>query len=200
MVAVRDTLAFMGQCAMRFRETGAVIPSGGNLARAMVAAVGSLRDGQVMIELGPGTGVFTRELAKRFPRNPLVAIEFNHVFAGRLRDGMPQVQVVEGCASRLAGHLHDLDIDVANVGAVLSGLPLLSLPRGLSAAIFSSISEILAPGRPYIQFTYSRRAWRTFDLPGLRLESNRVVWLNLPPASVMTFRRTGAAAPIPCGH
>ena len=66
MAAVRDTLTFLGQCAIRFRQTGAVVPSGGPLARAMVTAIGHLEPGQVVIELGPGTGVFTRELRQRF--------------------------------------------------------------------------------------------------------------------------------------
>jgi len=200
MAAVRDTLTFLGQCAIRFRQTGAVVPSGGPLARAMVTAIGHLEPGQLVIELGPGTGVFTRELVQRYPSNPLVVVEFNQVFAASLRCGMPGVQVVEGCASRLTGHLDDLGIPLVRVGAVISGLPVLSLQRGLSAAIFNAIAEVLLPGRPYVQFTYSRRAWRRFDLPGLRLEHSRAVWFNVPPAHVMTFRRVGQAAPIAVGH
>jgi len=199
MAAVRDTLTFLGQCATRFRQTGAVVPSGGTLARAMVNAIGPLDDDAVVIELGPGTGVFTREVAHRYPANPLVAVEFNQVFAESLRCGMPKVRVVEGCASRLIGHLDQLGIDPARVGAVISGLPVLSLQRGLSSAIFSAIAEVLTPGRPYIQFTYSRRAWRRFDLPGLRLERTLAVLFNMPPANVMTFRRVGAASPITVG-
>jgi phosphatidylethanolamine/phosphatidyl-N-methylethanolamine N-methyltransferase len=190
MAAVRETLHFIGQFATRFRQTGAVMPSGGPLARAMVEAVGPLVPGTVVVELGPGTGVFTRELVRRFPANPLVVVEFNQVFAARLRSGMPAVRVVEGCASKLVDHLAALGIVPAQVGAVVSGLPLLSLPRELAVDIVAAIAAALPIDRRYVQFTYSQRAWRRFELPNLRLERSRRVWLNVPPAAVMTFGRT----------
>ncbi len=190
MTAVRETLHFIGQFATRFRQTGAVVPSSDRLARAMANAVGSLPADAVVVELGPGTGVFTRELARRFPANPLVVVEFNQVFAERLRSGMPEVRVVEGCASKLVEHLAGLGIAPAQVGAVVSGLPLLSLPRGLATDIVAAVAAALPVGNRYVQFTYSQRAFRRFDLPNLRLVSSRRVWLNVPPAAVMTFGRT----------
>ncbi len=59
---MRETLLFYWQIARRWRTTGAIAPSGGNLARAMAHAVGEITSGQVILELGPGTGVFTREV------------------------------------------------------------------------------------------------------------------------------------------
>lgn len=194
MPAVRETLQFLGQCAVRFRTTGAVMPSGGVLARAMVNAVGHLAPGQVVVELGPGTGVFTRELVRRFPAHPIVAIEFNEDFATRLRERMPNVHVVQGCASRIGEHLDALGIARDRVGAVVSGLPLLTLPREMGKNIFAGLAEILTPGQRYVQFTYSRRLWSRFQPPGFQLDKSRTVWWNLPPAVVMPFTRTTAAA------
>lgn len=189
MPAVKETFHFLGQCAKEFRQTGALWPSGGVLARAMVNAVGPLEPGQVIIELGPGTGVFTRELVKRRPANPVVAIEFNAAFADRLRRQMPEITVVEGCASKLVEHLARLGIPIARVGAVVSGLPLLVLPRELSIRVLESVHQVLPPGARYVQFTYSKFRWRRFVLKGFHAEASRAVWLNIPPAVVMPFTR-----------
>lgn len=189
MPAVRETLHFLSQCATRIRTTGAVLPSGGVLARTMVTAIGPLKPGEVIIELGPGTGVFTREIIRRYPGHPVVAVEFNQEFVDRLRTRLPEVHVVQGCASRMANHLDELGIPRDKVGAVISGLPLLSLPNELSKSIFAAIGSVLRPGQRYVQFTYSKRMWRRFQVPGFRFEPSRMVWRNFPPAVVLPFTR-----------
>lgn len=193
MPAVKETFHFLGQMAKGWRNTGAFWPSGKRLARAMVNALGPLEPGQVVIELGPGTGVFTRELLRRRPANPVVAIEFNPAFANHLRRHFPGVMVVEGCASQIDEHLRLLGIPRERVGAVISGLPLLVLPRELSARILDSVHEILPPGARYVQFTYSKFRWRRFRLKGFQPETSRAVWLNFPPAVVMPFTRIAVA-------
>lgn len=189
MSVVLETLQFLGQCAAHIRTTGAVAPSGRHLARAMVTAMGELKTGQVIVELGPGTGVFTRELRKRYPGHPIVAIEFNEMFAKTLRERMSDVHVIQGCASKTLDHVRELGYERSQVGAVISGLPLLSLPRDLGMAIFAAIAEVLEPGRRYVQFTYSKRMWKKFQPPGFRFDQTRMVWLNVPPAVVMPFTR-----------
>lgn len=189
-----DSWCFLKQSLTRFREMGALMPSSPLLARAMVAEIPALSREAAIIELGPGTGVFTRELVRRFPFNRVIAVEFNPSLAERLREEMAGVEVVEGCASGLAGHLDDLGIATPAVGAVVSGLPLLTLPRHLGASIFAGIAEVLEPGRRYIQFTYSKRAWRHNTPPGFRLDKTRQVWLNIPPAAVLPFTRMPEAA------
>jgi phospholipid N-methyltransferase len=189
---MRGTLTFFGQMAAKWRETGAIAPSGPMLAKSMAKAVGQLAPGQVIIELGPGTGAFTKELVKQYPDNPVVAIEFNPVFVRRLRETLPETTIIEGCASRLPAHLAALGLDGDQVGAVVSGLPLLVLPKDLSRAIFSAIAQVLPAGQPYIQFTYSERAWRRFEPHGFRPSKPKKVWLNFPPAVVLPFTRAAS--------
>ncbi len=190
-ITMRGTLMFLGQMASHWRTTGAIAPSGPSLARAMAKMVGDIRPGQVVLELGPGTGSFTKELVRRFPHNRIVAVEFNSVFVRSLRAALPGVTVVEGCATQLPKHLNDLGIAVGDVAAVVSGLPLLSLPRHISTGILNAVAEVLPMGRRYVQFTYSKRAWRKFDPPGFRSHPSKRVWLNVPPAVVLPFTRAG---------
>ena len=192
MSALHPTIAFVGQMATHWRETGALVPSGKRLARAMAACIGHVGPRDVIVELGPGTGVFTQELLKNFPLNRIVAVEFNHSFVTRLKATMPGATSLEGCASRLPELLAAENIQPHQVAAVISGLPLLSLERSLSAAVIKAIADAVRPGGTYVQFTYSKRAWKRLAVPGFRAEPHRRVWLNVPPAVVMPFvRATG---------
>jgi phosphatidylethanolamine/phosphatidyl-N-methylethanolamine N-methyltransferase len=191
---MKNTLLFLGQTARRRRTMGAIAPSGGPLTRAIAQQVGDLAAGQVIIELGPGTGVITKALVARFPHNPILAVEVNEPFIAPLRKAFPAVNVVQGCASQLEAHLARLGKTAADVGAVVSGVPLLSLPGDLPQRILASVAGVLRPGRPYIQFTYSERAWRRFDVGGFaRLPSKRV-WWNVPPAFVLHFVRSAPSS------
>ena len=133
---MRETLLFYGEIFRRWRVTGAISPSGRVLARAMADAVGSVAPGQVILELGPGTGVFTRELVRRFPSARVVAVELNERFAGHLRASVPGATVVNGCASRLDAHLAALGHTPNDVAAVVSGLPILIFPGDLPRRVF----------------------------------------------------------------
>ncbi len=192
---MKESVLFMAHTFTRWRTTGAIAPSGRSLARTIARAAGNITQGQVVVELGPGTGVTTREILKHFPNNRIIAIEIIDVFAAQLEKTFPNVTVVRGDASQLEAHLSALGIAPENVGAILSGLPLLAFPPDLSTRILASIRGVLRPGRRYVQFTYSRRAWRRFVVAGFRAISSKRVWLNVPPASVLTFERTADAAP-----
>lgn len=192
-MAVRQAIHFLGQAAAHFRQTGAIAPSGRSLARGLADAVGDLPAGMVIIELGPGSGSVTGALRRRHPGSQILAIENNSSFARSLSGRMPAVRVVHGCASALAEHLDSHGIALAQVGAVVSGLPLLSLPRDLVERIVASIGEVLPPGRRFVQFTYSARAFRRLSLPGFRPEPRRRIWLNVPPATILPFVRVASA-------
>jgi phosphatidylethanolamine/phosphatidyl-N-methylethanolamine N-methyltransferase len=118
-----------------------------------------------------------------------VAIEANPVFAAHLARAVSGATVVTGCASRLDAHLAALGLGPTEVAAVVSGLPLLSLPRELPRRILAAVAGVLRPGRRYIQFTYAAWAWRRFDVAGFRGHPHRRVWWNLPPAFVLPFTR-----------
>ena len=76
---LNDTLTFLRAWMRAPRSIGALTPSGPSLARLMTTHINHL-DGPV-IELGPGTGVFTRALlARGIPTHRLALIEADPVF------------------------------------------------------------------------------------------------------------------------
>jgi len=110
-------------------------------------------------------------------------------FLKMLRERFPRAHVVKADAARLAGlELHA----PGTVGAVVSGLPLLSMsPRKIMGVLTGAFHYLRADGAFY-QFTYGPRC----PVPKairerLGLESKRVgrTLRNLPPATVYRITR-----------
>lgn len=172
---------------------GAVVPSGRLLAEAMARttlAEMTGRDGHV-IELGAGTGEVTKALlAAGIPADRLALVEREAELASFLRRHFPGPRIVEGDAARLPRLLEQQGIKSA--AAVVSSLPLLSLPAEIVNGIVHSVFEVLPRGAALVQFTYgpSPPVPKTLR-EGLRLVGARGkrIWRNVPPAVVWTFRR-----------
>jgi phosphatidylethanolamine/phosphatidyl-N-methylethanolamine N-methyltransferase len=188
MAIMREQLRFAGQMLRHPRSVGAVAPSSKRLARVMVAALGKLEPGSVILELGPGTGAFTRQLCQDRPGNKILAIERSPSFVRTLQQAGLRAEIIEGCATKLADHLRR-HAPEAPVAGVLSGLPLLNLPDPVRDEIFDAIREVLRPGQPYVQFTYSRKSWNKFMPHGFELSEQHRVWRNIPPAMALVFSR-----------
>lgn len=153
----------------------------------MARRVGAL-DGPV-IELGGGTGKISKALlaAGLAPEN-LHTLEINPDFLTLLRDRLPGVNVHDMRAENLT------DLGLTDVVAVVSGLPLLSMPEPIQRAILEGTMSVVRPNGAFVQFTYGavppvRESIRT-DLQLDHTVGPRI-WRNLPPARVYRFTRKG---------
>jgi phosphatidylethanolamine/phosphatidyl-N-methylethanolamine N-methyltransferase len=180
-----DLALFLKQAVLQPKQTSSLVPSSRALARAMAAHIGP-HTGAV-VEFGPGTGIITAAILDRgIPPAALTLFEMNESFASALHARFPRVTVHTDCAQNAPGLLP------ATIGAVVSGLPLLSMPRTLRREIVAAAFKILRPGGSFIQFTYGRRAPLTPDglaTLGLRATKGRKVWANFPPAQVYILER-----------
>lgn len=149
----------------------------------MAAEAEPSRDGPVL-ELGPGTGVVTQALiARGFKPERITAIEYDASFAQTMRARFPGVTVIQGDALRLADAVGD-----KHFAAIVSSLPLLNFPLTRRQALIADALSRLAPGAPYIQFSY-RLAPPVAAPEGACVKLAARVWLNLPPARVWVYRR-----------
>ena len=189
MPPMNERLRFLGAFLRNRRHTGSVVPSSRFLAKRMVDAVGPLAADDFLVELGPGTGVFTKRLAEMYPANRILAIELHEGMAESLSSRFPKLNIVCGCASKLPEHCRKLGLHPSRIHAVVSGLPMLSLPVDARERIFQTLCDTLPSGARYVQFTYSRRSWERIQLPGFRLLQHKKVLLNFPPATVLPFER-----------
>ena len=166
---------------------GAVMPSGRLLARTMAQYVDMASTGPV-VELGPGTGAITNALIEHgVDQKRLVLVEFNPGFCALLRDRYPHATVVQGDAYALRESLWDV-LDVP-ASAVVSGLPLVTKPMLARLKLIREAFAALAPGAPFVQFTYSVAPPIPKSLPGVSTEASERIWMNLPPARVWVYRR-----------
>jgi phosphatidylethanolamine/phosphatidyl-N-methylethanolamine N-methyltransferase len=181
-----DEMQFIRSWIEKPISTGAVMPSGKALARTMARYVDPQSKGPV-IELGPGTGPVTSALvAHGIDPARLVLVEFNPNFCRMLRSRYPAATVVQGDAYRLRGLLENYVREPA--AAVVSGLPLVTKPLRTRLHLISDAMALLAPGAPFVQFTYALVPPIPKAFAGLTAESSETIWMNLPPARVWVYR------------
>jgi phospholipid N-methyltransferase len=173
-------------------KTASLTPSGPQLTAMMMAElpVGARR----VIELGGGTGCFTRGLLNHgiAPDN-LMVLELSDAFHLHLRQLFPGTHVVQGDARELArlsaesGYAEGGPAD-----AVISGLGMLSMPRQLQHDIVAAGLSCMRPEGRFIQFTYGPAnpiVQEVLDTLGLETRRGRTAWKNLPPATVYVYTR-----------
>ncbi|MEQ1950081.1 class I SAM-dependent methyltransferase [Mesorhizobium yinganensis] len=191
--AQSDFLHFFRSWVSAPMRVAAVAPSGPVLARLITSEI-KPEVGPVL-ELGPGTGVFTRALlAKGVPESDLTLIEFGPEFARLLTARFPQARVVSLDAARIveAGLFQS-----GSVGAVVSGLPLLSMPQDKVAAIVAGAFAALRPDGGFYQFTYGPRCPippAILDRLGLKAVRIGLALRNIPPAAVYRIARESRSA------
>jgi phosphatidylethanolamine/phosphatidyl-N-methylethanolamine N-methyltransferase len=182
-----DEVRFLRSWIEKPLHMGAVMPSGRVLARTMAQFVDIKSSGPV-VELGPGTGAITSALIEHgVDQKRLVLVEYNPSFCALLRDRYPHAKVVQGDAYKLRDSLWD----VLNVpaSAVVSGLPLVTKPMLTRLKLIRDAFLALAPGAPFVQFTYSVAPPIPKSLPGVSTEASERIWMNLPPARVWVYRK-----------
>lgn len=179
-----DQIRFFARMIARPVHTGAVAPSSAALGCAMAHEVDPSGDLPVL-ELGPGTGVVTEALiARGIAPSRLTSIEYDASFAALVAERFPGVRVIQGDA-------FDLDKTLgprAPLAAAVSSLPLINFPVETRLALLDNLFARLAPGAPFVQFSYRFRP-PVAPPPGIAVTRAAVIWLNLPPARVWVYRR-----------
>jgi len=153
-----------------------------------------------IVEFGPGTGAFTREIAPRLGSHcRYLGIELNQRFVHELRRQFPWLGFVQGSVADLTAILADQRI--SRVDAVVSGLPWATLPVSLQETVFAAMRAALAPGGLFVTFGYLQ----SLVLPGAQALRQRLrrefvdvrrtplVWGNVPPAFAYICRARGQA-------
>jgi phosphatidylethanolamine/phosphatidyl-N-methylethanolamine N-methyltransferase len=169
---------------------GAVLPSSRRLAEALARPVAALNHGTI-VELGGGTGTVTAALLDSgIDPGRLVVVERDTELHRHLARRFDSVRILCGDAaaarSLLAG------AGVGTVAAIVSSLPLLSMPVAARHAIVAAAFDVLDPEGVFVQFTYGPASpfpAATTAALGLVGEPIVRVWRNVPPAVVWRFAR-----------
>lgn len=206
---------FAEQSRRHFATTGALAASSRALARAITSRVAPGDVPRRILEAGPGTGVFTLEIARRMgPLDRLDVYEINPAFSEFLEARLEKDPAFEKARGRI--RLYRLDIldmppDVA-YDRIISSLPLNNFDPESVRTVFETFLSRLTAGGILSYFEYAfvrtlkglislgkeRRRLRGVDrvtseyLHRFQVRSEAVV-LNLPPAVVRHLVRPAEA-------
>lgn len=189
---MQSRLRFLKQWVKNPREIGSVTPSSRFLTREVVEPIRTSR-ARFVVELGPGTGVFTQALLGVLPSDARVlAIDTNAAFVEHLRRELPDRRLTPLHASA-----EDVDRLVAEAGweaadVVISGIPYSLLPRPVMMGILRASHRALRDGGLFTGYQYSRML-RPHLLDVFGNVHYRSVLLNLPPAFVYSCRARATA-------
>jgi phospholipid N-methyltransferase len=214
----------MAECGDFFREfrrhfqtTGAILPSSRFLARALVRPLRGPRPACRILEVGPGTGSVTREIARRMlPGDRLDAVEINGHFVGLLGRRLAQERVFRACRDQIEvihAAVQDL-LGEAVYDFIVSGLPLNNFPAHLVREIFATYNRLLRPGGTLTFYEYvllrqlktafvdrreRRRLFRVGRVMRVYIRNFQVrrerIFINVPPATVRQMRFNPEARP-----
>ena len=192
MLRSADAMTFFRAWLSNPLSVGAVAPSSKSLAYLITNDLNPL-NGPVL-ELGPGTGVFTDALIRGgVMERDLTLVELESAFAKLLAARYPQATVLTQNAAYLEGPNPS---SVSKYGVIVSGLPLLSLSPSTVVRILIRAFALSRNDAAFYQFTYGWRCpvpkaiLERLDLHAIRIGT---VFSNLPPASVYKIVRNTIA-------
>ncbi|WP_181217611.1 class I SAM-dependent methyltransferase [Bacillus subtilis] len=179
-------LLFLFQYIGNPRTVGAILPSSRFLGDKMMEGI-DFKKAKYIVEYGPGTGVFTKELLeKRNPETIILLVEQNKEFYSLLKEKFKDERnlfIVYGSAENIIEHLREYGIPY--IDYVISGLPFASLPKGVSNKILLETSKILKKDGEFITFQYTLFKKTFFEQFFTKIDVKREL-RNVPPAYVFS--------------
>lgn len=170
-------------------RVGSVCPSSRFLTRALAeAALGGGAAYGLIVDLGAGSGVVSRELLRRgVAPGLIVAVDISENFARVFHRNCPGVALRIGDARELAKILASHAPGVP-VQAVISSLPLQNMSEKTVREIMEGVKTVLRRRQgALVQYTYALWAHSRLEAFGLFTQGRRHILRNLPPALVETY-------------
>jgi len=192
-----------------YRNTGSILPSGRQLARALVQPFRRRQGPARVLEVGPGTGAVTTEILRNLrPSDHLDLVEINPHFVEVLQDRFeaePLWRSRRAQTTLMHAPLQDVP-ESAVYDYMISGLPLNNFSLTLVREIFHAYRRLLKPAGILSYFEYlairdlkiavvSKKEQRRLRVLGRFLERGvreyqvheQCVFLNVPPAVARHF-------------
>jgi phosphatidylethanolamine/phosphatidyl-N-methylethanolamine N-methyltransferase len=177
--------SFLKQFFKDKRMVGAMRPSSRFLSEKMLRPI-DFEQAEVIVELGPGTGVFTKEILRKMkPNASLLVFELNDEFFKQISHEIkdPRAILIHDSAEHIDVYLKKHQLSEADY--VVSSLPLAVFPQQLKQNILEKSYDCLKVGGKYIQFQYSLNAKKMLKSKFHKMNITFTP-LNFPPAFVYT--------------
>ena len=194
-VPVRNAARFIKELVRRPGATGAIAPSSRFLAKRITSVI-DLENAQTVVEYGPGTGSFTRQIKRQLPEDThFFVVERSPGFSKSFRKRHPDIPLHEDCVTNIRD-ICDLE-NVDEIDCIVSGLPWASFSDQLQNDILDATMSVLKEDGQFVTFAYIH----AMLMPGARrfrdklrtyfseVSTSRAVWLNMPPAFCYVCKR-----------
>jgi phospholipid N-methyltransferase len=180
---------FLKQFFKQKKMVGAVAPSSRFLAHKMLNHL-PLSTAKVIVELGPGNGVFTKRIIKEMGENTqLIVIELNDLFYEELSSTIqdPRVHIFHDSANKIGDFIKQIGQDKADI--IISSLPLANFPEDIKTDLLDSIHNSLDEKGTFVQFQYSLQSKKAIKK---RFVKTKITYtpFNIPPAFVYSCMKT----------
>lgn len=202
--SISNSFLFLAQFIKSPLTVGAILPSSTSLSKAITKDM-SLTDhrvsqlGRRILEVGPGTGKFTREIIRHLlPADRLDLVEYDEKFCNILRKRfghLPNVQI---------HHISITEFEPNDqYDYIYSGLPLNSFEYSFVEQVYDKFKKMIKHGGKLCYFEYmglpkikqafvvgkeSDNIKKVLEIKKMFFEGNHGkserVWLNAPPARV----------------
>ena len=183
---LKSNLSFISQFLTNPKEIGAILPSSPLLGKTMAGFVPDYED-RFVVELGPGTGPITKALIKiGLHEENLICLEQSDKMVKHLKKRFHDLNVIQGDACELSNLLKEKS---GHVNAIVSSLPLKSIPDDIVEEIIDQMHKSLTSSGIVIQFTYDLRPRRSPLLKKFNRLKSKLVFGNVPPARVDVFTK-----------
>jgi phosphatidylethanolamine/phosphatidyl-N-methylethanolamine N-methyltransferase len=180
---VKTIISFMYQFFKGAQTVGSFFPSTPILASKIVKHI-DFSSAKLIIEVGPGTGVFTRKILKKLSKDAVfIAFELNEKFYQKLKNEIndPRFVLINGSAEDLETYL--VQNDYLAVDYLISSIPLSNFKGKKIVTLLHSFRDLIGEKGTFIQFQYSFNQKRLFH----KMFSNVLMdftQFNIPPAFI----------------
>lgn len=181
-------ITFFKEAVRTIKTSGTLIPSSRFLVKKILKKI-DFSNANVIVELGAGNGIITKEILKRIPPNTiLICFEINIKFFEELQKiKNNQLIVLNASAEHLSSELDKLNFSEADI--VISSLPMAILPQELSIKIAQNSYNILKKNGRFVQYQYSTQFLKPLKTIFKKEVKLKFEPLNFPPAFIYICKK-----------
>ena len=174
---------FFVESIKNIKKTGTITKSSQVLCRSMIKHI-DFDTAKCIVELGAGDGVITKHILDAMrPDAVLIAFEVHAPFWDLLEEiNDPRLVIAKESAEYIKKYINLHNFEKADY--VVSGLPIVNLPKDLGYRIVQAAHDNLKKDGVYSQFHYSLLAKKVYKSVFGNVKMD-LVPLNIPPAIVM---------------
>ena len=165
------------------QTVGSFFPSTPILAAKIVKHI-DFSSAKLIVEVGPGTGVFTKNILKKLSDDAVfIAFELNEKFYLKLKNEIndPRFVLINGSAEDLQVYLNQNNY--TRIDYIISSIPLSNFKGKKIVTLLHSFRDLIGEKGTFIQFQYSFNQKRLFH----KMFSNVLMdftQFNIPPAFI----------------